>query len=128
MQKQKTCVSTAPARTDCMWAHAMERPGRPKNQRKNMTYSRTYFFSQNMQTYVKKVIPKGLQKSDPETGVAALGAPWAAYSDLWCQKWSKSAPKVSKSAPKVVPKCLQELKITLKNDPEGETNVSKRAP
>ena len=42
--KTKKCVSTAQACADCMWAHPMERPRRPQNQRKNITYFRTYFF------------------------------------------------------------------------------------
>ena len=43
--KTKTCVWTAPACTDCIWAHPVERSGRPNNRRKKGTYFRTPFFT-----------------------------------------------------------------------------------
>jgi hypothetical protein len=43
-KKIEKCVSTAQARTDCIWAHTVERPGRPKITQKNRLIPGTLFF------------------------------------------------------------------------------------
>ena len=91
--KMKKCVRTAPACTDCIWAHPLERSGWPKNWRKTATYFRTPVFNKKA-TVFKKRAPKGLQKGDFISGVAPLGAPLEPQADFWFKKWAHSAPKV----------------------------------
>ena len=97
--KTKKCVSTAQACADCMWAHPMELPGRPQNQRKNMTYSRTYFFNQKMQEYEKK----GSQKVSKRVTGFRGWRPWGRLGrpNLFLN---------TKSMPKVLQKWLQGCK------------------
>ena len=90
--KTEKCVSTAPARTDCIWAHPVERSGRLKNRRKKGTYLRTAFFSKKYEKYEKRA-PKGLQMGDFISGVAPL---WRLLGHLWCPQpfWaSKMSPQ-----------------------------------
>ena len=90
----------------------MERPGRPQNQRKNMTYFRTYFFNQKMQEYETKMVPKGVQKGDGISGVAALGAPWTPQSVFEHKKYAQSAPKMAPG----VQKLHQKARRTARSD------------
>ena len=127
--KTKKCVTTAQACADCMWAHPMERPGRPQNQRKNMTYFRTYFFNQKMQKYDKT----GSQKvSKRVTGFPGwrpwgrLGRPLTPQSVFEHKKYAQSAPKMTsrvqkwpQNASKVTPKVA---KCTLTGAPKCTPN------
>ena len=113
--KTKKCVSTAQARADCMWAHPMERPGRPQNQRKNMTYFRTYFFNQKIQ----KCDKQGSQKvSKRVTGFPGwrpwgrLGRPLTPQSVFEHKKYAQSAPKM---APRVQ-KLHEKARRTARSD------------
>ena len=113
--KTKKCVSTAQACADCMWAHPMERPRRPQNQRKNITYFRTYFFNHKMQKYAKK----GSQKvSKRVTGFPGwrpwgrLGRPLTPQSVFEHKKYAQSAPKM---APRVQ-KLHQQARRTARSD------------
>ena len=112
--KTKKCVSTAQACADCMWAHPMERPGRPQNQRKDMTYFRTYFFNQKMQEYEKKGSQKGPKRVSICPGWrpwGRLGRPLMPQSVFEHKKYAQSAPKMTsrvqkwrQNAKKVTPK------------------------
>ena len=100
----------------------MERPGRPQNQRKNITYFRTYFFNQKIQKYNKKIL-KGVQNGEGISGVAALGAPWTAFDAPICFWTQKIYPKCSKNdlqGAKVTPKCF-------KSDAQGRKMHSYRS-
>ena len=108
--KTKKCVSTAQTCADCMWAHPMERPGRPQNQRKNMTYFRTYFFNQKMQEYAKK----GSQKESKRVSLFPGWRPWGRLGRpnlIWTQK---VCPKCSKNYPRVQKKPQNASKVTPK--------------
>ena len=52
--KLKKCFWTAPAWTNCIWAHPMERSGQPKNWRIKDTYFRNIFFWQTLQKKYEK--------------------------------------------------------------------------
>ena len=98
----------------------MERPGRPKNRRKNITYFRTYFFNKKI---CQKRVPKGVQKGDGISGVAALGAPWTSFDAPVCFWTQKVYPKCSQNN-------LQGAKVTtkcFKSDPQGRKMHSYRS-
>jgi len=101
--KTKKCVSTAQACADCMWAHPMERPRRPQNQRKNMTYFRTYFFNQKMQEYEKK----GFQKVSKRMRGFPGWRPWGRLGRHNLIFDVKDGTKVLQRCPKVLQKCCQ---------------------
>ena len=72
---------------------------------------------------MRKKIPKGVQKGDRISGVAALGAPWTAFDAPICF-WTQ----------KVYPKCLkndlQGAKVTtkcFKSNPQGRKMHSYRS-
>ena len=93
----------------------MERPRRPQNQRKNMTYFRTYFFNQKMQQYDKKRSQKVSKRVSGFPG--------------WRPRGRLGRPLTPQSVfghTKVYPKCskndLQGAKVTtkcFKRDPQG---------
>ena len=109
--KTKKCVSTAQARADCMWAHPMERPGRPQNQRKNMTYFRTYFLIKKCKN-MRKRGPKRCPKGWPDFGGGGLGGALDAPICFWTQKVCPKCSKNDLQGAKVTPKCF-------KSDPQG---------
>ena len=115
--KTKKCVSTAQACADCMWAHPMERPGRPQNQRKNMTYFRTYFFIQNMQEYEKK----GSQKRSKRVSLFRGWRPWGRLGRHNLIFDVKDGPKVLQRCPKVLQKCCQSASRDRKMIPKVKT-------
>ena len=111
--KTKKCVSTAQACADCMWAHPMERPGRPQNQRKNMTYFRTYFFNQKMQEYDKK---RSQKVSKRVTGFRGW-RPWGRLGRPNLFLNTKSMPKVLQKWP---PGCKSDPKMLQKWPPRSQ--------
>ena len=135
----KKCVSTAQACADCMWAHPMERPGRPQNQRKNITYFRTYFFNQKMQEYEKK----GFQKVSKRMRGFPGWRPWGRLgrhnlifdvknAPKVNPKGAKGTPKSSKSNPKGAkgtPKCSKSNpQKECQSGSSASTNVSSKIP
>ena len=75
-----------------------------------------------MQKYDKEKVPKGVQKGDGISGVAALGAPWTPQSVFEHKKYAQSAPKMTsrvqkwpQNASKVTPKVA---KCTLTGAPK----------
>ena len=111
--KTKKCVSTAQARADCMWAHPMERPGRPQNQRKNITYFRTYFFNQIMQECEKK----GSQKGPKRVSIFPGWRPWGRLGRPNLFLNTKSMPKVLQKWP---PGCKSDHKMLQKWPPRSQ--------
>ena len=108
--KTKKCVSTAQACADCMWAHPMERPGRPQNQRKNITYFRTYFFNQKMQEYEKKGSQKLSKRVRGFPGWrpwGRLGRPLTPQSVFGHTKVYSKCSKNDLQGAKVTPKCFK---------------------
>ena len=97
-----------------MWAHPMERPGRPQNQRKNMTYFRTYFFNQKMQEYEKK----GSQKGPKRVSIFPGWRPWGRLGRPNLFLNTKSMPKVLQRWP---PGCKSDSKM-LQRWPPGSLN------
>ena len=76
--KMKKCVWTAPARTDCIWAHPLERSGWPTKWRKKKTYFRTALFSKkngNVQKKDSKRSPKGWVNFRGGASWGTFGAP-----------------------------------------------------
>ena len=99
--KLKKCVWTAPAWTDCIWAHPVESSGRSKNRRKKRTYFRTPLFRQKMQKMwkmVPKMSPKGCHRKGGGASWGSLGACLVPQAIFWLQKWAHSSPKVPPGA------------------------------
>ena len=86
----------------------MERPGRPQNQRKNITYFRTYFFNQKMKKYDKT----GSQKVSKRVRGFPGWRPWGRLGRHNLIFDVKNAPKVTPKGAKGTPKCS-------KSDPKG---------
>ena len=80
--KTKKCVSTSRARTDCMRAHPMERPGPPKNQIKNMPYFKTYFLVNKISRWIKKGCQKVSKWVTLFRGWRLFGGSWATFCAL----------------------------------------------
>ena len=99
----------------------------PKNRRKNITYFRTYFFSQKSQKYVKK----GSQKVSKRVRGFRGWRPWGRLGRHNLIFDVKDGPKVLQRCPKVLQKCCQsasrDRKLLKKMIPKVK-NVSKRAP
>ena len=99
--KLKKCVWTAPAWTDCIWAHPVESSGRPKNRRRKRTYFRTPLFRQKIQKKWKmgsKMSPNGCLRKGGGASWGSLGACLVPQAIFWLQKWAHSSPKVPPGA------------------------------
>ena len=117
--KMKKCVWTAPARTDCMWAHLEKHSMRQKNHKKTDVFQVRCFCHQkykNVWKMTSQMYPNGW---------GDLGV-WRLWGHLW-RHYSKHVPK---SAPKVVPrlhKCLQKGSKSGKSESQND-NASDPGP
>ena len=106
----------------------VERPGRPKNRRKNITYFRTYFFSQKSQKYVKK----GYQKVSKRVSLFRGWRPWGRLGRHNLIFDVKDGPKVLQRCPKVSQKWCQsaprDQKILKKMIPSQRWKMSLNVP
>ena len=81
-EKIRKCVSTAQARTDCMWALVLERPRILKITPKNKWIPWTVFFYQKSENW-QKMTPKGRPKGWLYILLTSLGRPLGHH---WCPK------------------------------------------
>ena len=109
----KKCVWTAPARTDCIWAHHLERPRWSTNRRKN-TVSFIMLFLAKKHKFSKTELQK-LSKR------VTLFPGWRLLGHLWSSKLIFD----SKSEPTTPPKCSQWPKKTSKIIPTGQKIILK---
>ena len=103
----KKCVCTAPARTDCIWAHPLECSGWPKDWRKKASYFRTALFSKNngnIQKKSSKRSPKGWGDFGANASWATFGAP----SWFLMQKVSPQRPQSAPRDPNMLQKWSQK--------------------
>ena len=119
----KKCVSTGPARTDCIWAHPMERPGRPKNQRKNISYFRTSFLNEETRKHVK-------QESQKVSKWVTLFRGWRLFGDACSTFGAPSRFLIPKMTPQHRQSASRDQKLFQKwpegaeNDPNNAKNDS----
>ena len=86
--------------------------GDPKIEEKKERISEALFLGKTYKKH-EKIVPKGLQKGEFETGVASLGA---VLGHVWCPK-PFFGPK---NEPIAAPKCLQGPNITQQITPKVE--------
>ena len=121
-KKIEKCVSTAQARTDCIWAHTVERPGRPKFTQKNKLIPGTLFFQEKSEN-IQKLTPK---RSPNEWLYFSLTFLWRPLGHHWCP----SPFSNTKNEPKALPKCHWSWKVLQKvtqKDPKSSKNDFKSA-
>ena len=119
--KIEKCVWTAPACTDCMWEHSLERLRRCQNWIKTVTLWRTIFLQPKHIIFPKidsKRYPKGWLYFGGGASWEALGAPLVLQALPWRPKWAlytlRSAPK----ARKVMTKWYPAINTDTQNAPE----------